>query len=201
MFLHPSPPSIAVPAAGGLCLQPTTISLRSLPYPPRSARAPQKCRDDRCPADSLKEFYTGDRLGRDHRPDRALTAKPSSDSMSTRTRRRTATATGGAPPAVDFIVGPGGAPRPSTKRANTPARGPRPWPAPPTPATPARAASPVPTVRIPSDRDRAEPAVAPLVRLTPLPGDTPTVPTKLDALGAAAELQFADSVMRHSHAD
>ena len=25
VFLHPSPPSIAAPAAGGLCLQPTTI--------------------------------------------------------------------------------------------------------------------------------------------------------------------------------
>ena len=57
------------PAAGGLYLQPTTISLRSLPYPPRSTRAPQKPRLPR-PADSFKEFYTGDRLGRDHRPDR-----------------------------------------------------------------------------------------------------------------------------------
>ena len=28
------------------------------------------CRDDRRPANSFKEFYTGDRLGRDHRPDR-----------------------------------------------------------------------------------------------------------------------------------
>ena len=44
VFSPPSPPSIAVPAEGGLCLQPTTISLRSLPHPPRSARAPQKPR-------------------------------------------------------------------------------------------------------------------------------------------------------------
>ena len=32
-------------------------------------------------------------------------------------------------------------------------------------------------------------------------GDTPTAPTKLDALVDAAELQFADSVARYSHAD
>ena len=39
----------------------------------------------------------------------------------------------------------------------------------------------------------------PLLRLPPPPGDTPTAPTKLDALGDAAELQFADSVARYSH--
>ena len=33
------------------------------------------------------------------------------------------------------------------------------------------------------------------------PGDTPTTPTKLDALGDAIELQFADSVSRYWHAD
>ena len=37
--------------------------------------------------------------------------------------------------------------------------------------------------------------------LSPHPGDTPKVPTKLDALGDAAELQFADFVVRCSHAD
>ena len=42
------------------------------------------------------------------------TVKPSSDRISTRTRRRTATAAGTAPPAVDYGFGPGGAPRPST---------------------------------------------------------------------------------------
>ena len=54
---------------------------------------------------------------------------------------------------------------------------------------------------IPSDRDRAEPVGTPFLRLTPPPGDTPTAPTKLDALGDAAELQFADSIARYSHAD
>ena len=67
--------------------------------------------------------------------------------------------------------------------------------------TPAPANSPVPTVSIPSDRDRAEPVGTPLLRLTPPPGDTPTASTKLDALGDAAELQFADSIARYSHAD
>ena len=70
-----------------------------------------------------------------------------------------------------------------------------------TPATLAPAASPVPTAPIPCYRDRAEPVGTPLLRLTPPPGDTPTAPTKLDALGDAAELQFVDSVARYSHAD
>ena len=41
----------------------------------------------------------------------------------------------------------------------------------------------------------------PLLRLPPSPGDTPTARSKLNALGDAAELQFADSVARYSHAD
>ena len=77
---------------------------------------------------------------------------------------------------------------------------PRPRPGPPTAATPAPAASSVPTVPIPSDRDRAEPVGTPLLRLTPPLGDTPPAPAKLDALGDAAKLQFADSVARCSHA-
>ena len=89
----------------------------------------------------------------------------------------------------------------SARCANIPPRVPRPWPAPPTATTPAPAASPVATVPIRSDRDRAELVGTPLLRLTPPPGDTPTAPTKLDALGDAAELQFADSVVRCSHAD
>ena len=74
MFLHLSPPSIAVPAAGELFLQPTAISLRSLPYPPRSARAPQMPGLPRrpSPADYFKEFFTRGELGRDHRPDHVI---------------------------------------------------------------------------------------------------------------------------------
>ena len=78
---------------------------------------------------------------------------------------------------------------------------PRPRPGPPTAAAPAPAASSVPTVPIPSDRDRAEPVGTPLLWLTPLLGDTPPAPAKLDALGDAAESQCADSVARYSHAD
>ena len=87
----------------------------------------------------------------------APTVKPSWDRISTRTRRRTATAASAAPPAVDYGFGPGEAPRPFARRANTPPRVPRPRPGPPTAATPAPAASSVPTVPIPSNRDRAEP--------------------------------------------
>ena len=65
------------------------------------------------------------------------TVKPSSDSILTRTRRRTATAAGTAPPATDYDFGPGGGPRPSAWRADTPPRVPRPRPVPPTAATPA----------------------------------------------------------------
>ena len=116
------------------------------------------------------------------------TVKPSSDRISTRTRQRTATSAGTAPLAVDYGFGPGGAPRSSSKRASTPTRVSRPRPAPPTAATLAPAASSVPTTPIPSDRDRAEPVGTPLLRLTPPPGDALTAPTKLDALGDAAEL-------------
>ena len=129
------------------------------------------------------------------------TVKPSSDRISTRTRQRTATAAGATPPAIDYGFGPGGAPRPSTRRANTPPRVPRPRPVPPTDASPAPAASPVPPVPTPSDNDRAEPVGTPLLRPTPPLRDTPPAPAKLDALGDAAELQFADSVARYSHAN
>ena len=128
------------------------------------------------------------------------TVKPSSDHISIRTRRRTSTAAGNAPPAVDYGFGFGWAPRPYARRAITPPRVPRPRPAPSTAAI-APAASPVPTVSIPSDRNRTEPVETPLLRLPPPPGDTPTTPTKLDALGDAIELQFADSVSRYWHAD
>ena len=130
------------------------------------------------------------------------TAKPSTGRISTRTRRRTATAAGNAPPLSTTTdgFGPGGAPRPSARRGNTPPRVPRPRPAPLTAATPAPATSPVPSVPIPSDRDRADPVGIPLLTLPHSPGDT-TAPTKLDALGNAAEFQLAYSVARYSNAD
>ena len=116
-------------------------------------------------------------------------------------RRRSATAAGKAPPAVEYGFGPGGAPQPSSRRGTTPSRVPRPRPTLSTAATPALADSPVRTVPLPSDRDHAEPMGTPLSRLTPSPGDTPTAPTRSDVLGDAAELRFADSVARYSHTD
>ena len=47
----------------------------------------------------------------------------------------------------------------------------------------------------------AGPIGTPLLRLPSTPGDTPTAPTKLDALGNVEELQFADFVARFLHAD
>ena len=163
------------------------------------------CRDDCRRADSFQESYTWDQHGRGHGASASpgstapLTAKPFSDRISTRTRRRTATAASNAPPAVD--CGPDGAPRPSARCANTPRRIPRPRPAPPTAAAPAPATSPVPTVPIPSDCDRIEPVGTPLLRRKPPLGNTPIAPTEVDALGNAAKFLFADSVARYSHAD
>ena len=116
-------------------------------------------------------------------------------------RRRSATAAGKAPPAVDYGFGPGGAPRPSSRRLATPPRARRPRPAPPAAATPTLADPPVRTVPLPTDHVHAEPMGTSLLRLTPSPGDTPTAHTRPDALDDADELRFADSVARCSHAD
>ena len=69
------------------------------------------------------------------------TTLPSSGRISTRTRRRTAAATGSAPPSVQNGFGPGGSPGSSARRANTSPRVPRPRPPPvvvtaPVPACP-----------------------------------------------------------------
>ena len=62
VLLLQSPPSIAAAAAGGLCLQPTTISLRSSACPSRSARASQKPLLPRRPSPS--RFLTPPRVPR-----------------------------------------------------------------------------------------------------------------------------------------
>ena len=123
------------------------------------------------------------------------------DRISTRTRRRTATEAGAAPPAVGYSVVLGGTPRLSARRENTPPRVPRPRPGPLTATTPAPAASSVPRVPIPSDRDRVEPVGTLMLRLTPPRGDTPPAPAKLEALGDVAKLHFDYAVARYSHAD
>ena len=129
------------------------------------------------------------------------TMTPFLDRISTTTRRRSATAAGKALPAVDYGFGPGGPSRPSSRRVTTPPRDRRLRAALPAAATPNLADPPARTVPLPSDHDHAEPLGTPLLRLTPSPGDTPTAPTRWDALHDAAELRFADSVARYSHAD
>ena len=110
-------------------------SLLSWPYPPRSARAPQKPLLPRRPspsrllqkspaqgADAVE--ITGPTTSAHASPGSPMppTVKTSWDRISTRTRRRTATAASAAPPDVDYGFGPGGAPRPFARRANTPPR-------------------------------------------------------------------------------
>ena len=120
---------------------------------------------------------------------------------STRARRRTPAAAGAEPPAVHYGFGPDGAFCPSARRANTPPRVSRPQPPLAVVTAPAPAPSPAPTVPIPSGHDRTEPVGIPLLRLPP-PHDVPSATTAdLDALSAAAELQFGDSAACYSHAD
>ena len=65
----------------------------------------------------------------------------------------------------------------------------------------ALADSPVRTGPLPSNRDHAELTGSPLIRIPPAPGGTLSAPTRSDALGDAAELRYAASVARYSHAD
>ena len=118
---------------------------------------------------------------------------PRSGRISIRTRRRTATDASAAPPAVEYGVGPGGAPRPSARRAKIPPLA--------VVTAPTPAASPAATLPIPSGRDRTEPVGTPLLRLAPPPNFASAATADLDALGASAELQFGDSAARYSHAD
>ena len=133
---------------------------------------------------------TGPTLSAPVSPDSSAppTAKLPSDRISNQTHRRTPTAAGNEPPAVDYIFGPSGAPRPAVLRANTPRRVARPLPTPPTARALATAASRVPKVSIPPDRDPAEIERGPLLHLPLPPGHNPTAPTKLHALDGAAEL-------------
>ena len=123
------------------------------------------------------------------------------DRISTGTRRRSATAAGKPPPAVNYGFGPGGVPAPSSRRRTTPPRARRPRPASSFAATPTLANPPARTVPLPSDHDHAEPIGNPLLRILPPPGDTPATLTTSDALDNAVELRFSDSVARYSHTD
>ena len=129
------------------------------------------------------------------------TMTPFSDRISTRKRRRSATGAGMEHPAVDYRCGPGGAPRPSSRGVTNLPQARRSRLAPPAAATPTLADQPARAVPLPPDHDHAEPMGTPLLRHTSPPGDTPATPTRSDALDDAAELRFADSAARYSHAD
>ena len=125
------------------------------------------------------------------------TVKPSSDRSSTRTRRRTATSSGNAPPAVDYGLGPAGAldhlPGVLPPRRESHGRGrlrppPRPLLLPP----------------LRSQRCQYRPtATAPSLWRLLSYGLRLLLAARrqLDALGDAAELQLADTVARYSHVD
>ena len=97
--------------------------------------------------------------------------------------------------------GPAAPPRSSSRQDTTPLRVRRPRLAPPATTTPTLAVPPARTLPLPSDHDHAEPMGTSLLRLTPSPGNTPTAPTRFNALDDAAELQFTGSVARYSHAN
>ena len=99
-------------------------------------------------------------------------ALPPTGRISTRTRRRTVSAAGAAPPAVDYGFESGGVPRTSSSRVDPPPRVSHPrLPLAAAPST-SRAPTPVPTVPIPSDRNRAEPLGLPLLGLS-TPSESP----------------------------
>ena len=134
-------------------------------------------------------------------PCRLRAASPLGRAEEQSLQRRTVAAAAAEPPTVDYGFGPGGAPCPSAGRANTPPRVPRPRPPLAVATASAPATSPAPTVPISSGRDHAEPVGTLLSRFSPSP-DVPSATTAdMNALGAAVDLQFGDSVARYPHAD
>ena len=110
-------------------------SPRSSPYPPRSARALQKPLLPRRPSpgrlrqrsptwgtDAVETTGPTASAPASSGSPMPPTVKPSWDRISTRTRRRTATAASAALPDVDYGFWPGGPPRPFARQANTPPR-------------------------------------------------------------------------------
>ena len=177
VFLPPSPLPKALPAACRFLLLLILFSPRFSSYPSRAARTPQKpwLHNDRRSSDSdSKEFYARDGLRRDIRFDRIHLCLDwhsiPSVGDDTPTNRDVNPK---CPPAVDYGVGPGEAPRPSSRGVDTPSRIIRPRPTPSTAATPAPAAYPVSTVPVPPDGDRTEPVGTPMVRPPFTPVDTP----------------------------
>ena len=126
-------------------------------------------------------------------------ALPPSGRTSTRRRRRTADATGAAPPAVDHGLGPGRALSPSARRANTPPRVPRPR----SPLAVVTAHLFLPP-RLPRPLPSRPATTAPSLWKVPLYDPPVYIPSATtvdwDALGDDAELQLENSAVRYSHA-
>ena len=193
-----------------------TVFASVLSYPPRAARPPPRspgCSDDRLTADSFtKKFYTGGGLRRHRRSDRVrlclawhsiasvgdaafkphlnLDASTSSDSNRKCTPRCRLWLRAQRGPSTIFQMRHNPAASPTVAADPVDRRDP----------CSCRLAGPhgATTIR---PRPRRAYMGTPLLRLTPLPGDTPTAHTRYDALGDAADLQFPDSVARYSHAD
>ena len=206
MFLPPSPLPKAVPATGRFHLPLTPFSLRFLPYPSRTARAPQKPWLQRRPSHS-RLIYPGifyRRRPRPRPPVRLCPSPPCSALQPLRRRRRAdeqrqqrvmhprcrlwIRARRG--PSAIFqtrynpVASPTAAADPFNRRE----------PCSCLLASPHGAT----TVR---PRPRRAYMGTPLLRLTPSPGDTPTAYTRSDALGNVAELRFVDSVAGYLHDD
>ena len=213
MILHSLPPSIALPAAGGLacsrqrfrfglcCTHCGQQGLRRSPAATTSVVQLPPSRSSVHGTASVEP--TGPIASASTSPGfpAPQTMTHSLDRISTRTRRRSATAAGKARPAVDYGCGSGRPPRPSSRRVKSTRRVRRPRPVPPAAGTHTLTDPPVHTVPLPSDYDHAEPIGTPLFWLTSSPGDTSTKPTRSDALDDAAELRFADSIASSSNDD
>ena len=143
MYLPPSPPSTAVPATKQFCMppKPAFASVFAVPSEGRTGSADVPAAATAFAHHVLSPTSTTQGVNSASITDPATSAPPSdlapptalppSGCISTRTRRRTAAATGTAPPTVDDGFRPGRAPRSSTLRANTPPRVPRPLLLPP----------------------------------------------------------------------
>ena len=206
MFLPPSPLPKAVPAEGRFRLPLTLFSLRFLPYPSRAPRAPQTPWLQRRPSHS-RLIYQGSlhRRRPPPRPPVRLCLSPPCVALQPLCRRRRADeqrqrrvmhprcklwiqARRG--PSAIFQPRYNPAANPTAAAGSVRHRDP----------CSCRLAGPhgATTVR---PRPRRAYMGPPLLRLTPSPGERPTAHTRLDALGDAAELRFADSVARDSHDD
>ena len=206
MFLPPSPLPKAVPAAGQFRLPLTPFSLRFSPYPLRAAQAPQKPLLQRRPSHS-RLIYQGVLQRRRPPPRPPVRLYPFSPCLALQPLRRRRRADEQrqqrvmhprcrlwirARRASSVIFHTRYNPAANSTAATGPACRSDPCSC--------RLAGPHGATIVRPRPHRAY-MRTPLLRLTPSSGDTPTAHTRSDALGDAADLRFADSVARYSHAD